>query len=90
MRSHINGIANLYYEFLDSTSVDVSGTRFANSGDRLWGSIGTGGTFSEPRRLLQLQRHARLPRAVVIQAQPDSRAARERRLLLFWNVEADE
>jgi outer membrane autotransporter protein len=45
-RSDIYGIANVYYEFLDGSSVDVSVTRLANAGDRLWGGIGAGGTFS--------------------------------------------
>jgi fibronectin-binding autotransporter adhesin len=45
-RSDIYGIANVYYEFLDGSSVDVSGTRFANAGDRLWGGVGAGGSFS--------------------------------------------
>jgi fibronectin-binding autotransporter adhesin len=46
MRSDVYGITNLYYEFLDGSSVDVAGTRFANAGDRLWGGIGAGGSFS--------------------------------------------
>ena len=46
VRSDVYGIANLHYEFLDGTTVDVASTRFASSADRLWGSIGAGGTFS--------------------------------------------
>jgi outer membrane autotransporter protein len=42
----IYGIANLRYEFLNGTSVNVSGTNLANANDRLWGSIGGGGTYS--------------------------------------------
>ena len=46
VRSDIYGIANLHYEFHNGTSVDVAGTSFANANDRLWGSIGGGGTYS--------------------------------------------
>ncbi len=45
-RSDVYGIANLHYEFRDGTVVNVSGTRLANANDRLWGSIGAGGTYS--------------------------------------------
>lgn len=45
-RSDVYGIANVRYEFLDGTVVNVSGTSFANANDRLWGSIGAGGTYS--------------------------------------------
>jgi fibronectin-binding autotransporter adhesin len=45
-RAHFYGIANFYYEFLDGTTVDVSGTRFASIDDRLWGGLGVGGTHS--------------------------------------------
>ncbi|WP_246667196.1 autotransporter outer membrane beta-barrel domain-containing protein [Bradyrhizobium sp. UNPA324] len=46
VRSDVYGIANVHYEFLDGTNVLVSGTGFANANDRLWGSIGGGGTYS--------------------------------------------
>jgi outer membrane autotransporter protein len=46
LRSDVYGIANLHYEFLEGTRVDVSGTSFANSQDRLWGGMGGGGAFS--------------------------------------------
>jgi outer membrane autotransporter protein len=46
IRSDIYAIANLHYEFLDGTNVDVSGTGFASANDRLWGSIGGGGSYS--------------------------------------------
>jgi fibronectin-binding autotransporter adhesin len=42
----VYGIANVHYEFLNGTSVIVSGTNFASANDRLWGSIGGGGTYS--------------------------------------------
>ncbi|WP_018183118.1 autotransporter outer membrane beta-barrel domain-containing protein [Kaistia granuli] len=44
-RSHIYGIANLYYEFLDGTSVDVSGATLASRDDRFWGGVGLGGSY---------------------------------------------
>jgi outer membrane autotransporter protein len=46
VRSDIYGIGNLHYEFLNGTNVDVAGTSFASAQDRLWGSIGGGGTYS--------------------------------------------
>ncbi|WP_441252423.1 autotransporter family protein [Tardiphaga sp. 71_E8_N1_1] len=46
VRSDIYGIGNLRYEFLNGTHVDVAGTGFASAQDRLWGSIGGGGTYS--------------------------------------------
>lgn len=44
-RSHVYGIANLYYEFLDGTSVDVSGTTLASRDDRFWGGVGLGASY---------------------------------------------
>ena len=46
VRSDVYGIANAYYEFASGNSTLVSDTPFASSIDRLWGSIGAGGTFS--------------------------------------------
>ncbi|MEY9401178.1 outer membrane autotransporter protein [Bradyrhizobium japonicum] len=46
VRSDVYGIANLRYEFLNGTNVDVAGIGFANAQDRVWGSIGGGGTYS--------------------------------------------
>jgi fibronectin-binding autotransporter adhesin len=46
VRSDVYGIVNLRYEFLNGTNVDVAGTGFASSQDRLWGSIGVGGAYS--------------------------------------------
>jgi fibronectin-binding autotransporter adhesin len=46
VRSDVYGIANLHYEFLDGSLVNVSGTSFASANDRLWGSLGVGGTYS--------------------------------------------
>ncbi|WP_170991596.1 MULTISPECIES: autotransporter outer membrane beta-barrel domain-containing protein [Bradyrhizobium] len=45
-RSDLYAIGNLHYEFLDGTKVDVAGTGFASTNDRLWGSIGGGGSYS--------------------------------------------
>ncbi|WP_077684251.1 autotransporter outer membrane beta-barrel domain-containing protein [Brucella intermedia] len=45
-RAQVYGIANLYYEFLEGTKVDVSGTTFANQNERLWGGIGLGGSYN--------------------------------------------
>ena len=45
-RSNLYGIANVYYEFLDATPVDVAGTRFISERDELWGGLGVGGTYS--------------------------------------------
>jgi outer membrane autotransporter protein len=42
----IYGIGNLDYEFLNGPAVTVSGTNLLNSIDRLWSSIGAGGTYS--------------------------------------------
>jgi fibronectin-binding autotransporter adhesin len=45
-RTHLYGIVNLNYEFLDGTRTDVSGTRLANRDERLWTGLGLGGTLS--------------------------------------------
>ncbi|WP_143271528.1 autotransporter family protein [Bradyrhizobium mercantei] len=45
-RSDLYAIGNLHYEFLDGSNVDVAGTSFASANDRLWGSIGGGGSYS--------------------------------------------
>ncbi|WP_244429580.1 MULTISPECIES: autotransporter family protein [Bradyrhizobium] len=46
VRSDLYAIGNLHYEFLEGTRIDVAGTGFASGHDRLWGSIGGGGTYS--------------------------------------------
>ena len=46
-RSHVYGITNLYYDFLDGTEVDVSGTSFVSENQALWGG-------ARSRRLGQL------------------------------------
>lgn len=45
-RAHVYGIANLYYEFLEGTKVDVAGISFASEKERLWGGVGVGGTYN--------------------------------------------
>jgi outer membrane autotransporter protein len=45
-RSHVYGIANLHYEFLDGTAVDVSDAVFSNRSDRVWGGMGLGGSYN--------------------------------------------
>ncbi len=45
-RAHVYGIANLYYEFLEGTKVDVAGVSFASEQDRLWGGLGIGGSYT--------------------------------------------
>ncbi|WP_338827573.1 autotransporter outer membrane beta-barrel domain-containing protein [Bradyrhizobium sp. 27S5] len=46
VRSDLYAIGNLHYEFLDGSNVDVAGTGFASANDRLWASIGGGGSYS--------------------------------------------
>ena len=43
-RSHLYGVANLSYEWLDGTVTDVSGTPIARENHRLWGELGAGGS----------------------------------------------
>lgn len=45
-RTHVYGIGNLYYEFLEGTNVNVQGVSFASRDDRIWGGLGLGGTYS--------------------------------------------
>ncbi|WP_309085982.1 autotransporter-associated beta strand repeat-containing protein [Chelativorans sp.] len=45
-RAHVYGIANLYYDFLEGSEVDVSGTRFDSEKPALWGGIGLGASLS--------------------------------------------
>nr|WP_049831514.1 autotransporter outer membrane beta-barrel domain-containing protein [Janthinobacterium sp. Marseille] len=45
-RTRLYGIASLYNEFFDGTSVTVGGQTFANSNDRLWAGIGFGGSYN--------------------------------------------
>jgi len=45
-RSHVYGIANLYYEFLDGSQVNVAGTTFNSRPDRLWAGVGAGVSYN--------------------------------------------
>ncbi|MBY5648459.1 autotransporter outer membrane beta-barrel domain-containing protein [Rhizobium leguminosarum] len=45
-RSTLYGIANLYYDFLDGSDVDVSGTSVVSENQALWGGLGLGGSLS--------------------------------------------
>ena len=45
-RTHFYGIANLYYDLIEDTDVTVGGTGLTSSGDRFWGSLGVGGSYS--------------------------------------------
>ncbi|WP_246647626.1 autotransporter family protein [Rhizobium laguerreae] len=50
-RSTLYGVANLYYDFLDGSDVDVSGTSVVSENQALWGGLGVGGslTWSDER-----------------------------------------
>ena len=50
-RSHLYGVANLSYEWLDGTVTDVSGTPIARQNHRLWGELGLGGSLLVGDRL---------------------------------------
>lgn len=45
-RSHLYGVANLYYDFLDGNDVEVSGTALHEHDQPLWGGVGLGGSLS--------------------------------------------
>ncbi|HEV2502817.1 MAG TPA: autotransporter outer membrane beta-barrel domain-containing protein [Mesorhizobium sp.] len=45
-RSHLYGLANLRYEFLQGTRVEVATVDFANRTDRFWGEVGIGGSYN--------------------------------------------
>lgn len=45
-RTRFYGIANVYNEFLDGTSVTVGDRTFASRNDRLWAGIGVGGSYN--------------------------------------------
>ena len=44
--AYIYGIANIYREFLDGTTVIVGATPFHTANEKLWGGLGLGGTYS--------------------------------------------
>jgi fibronectin-binding autotransporter adhesin len=45
-QSHVYGIVNLSYEWLDGAVTDVSGTPLERRDNRLWGEVGVGGSYS--------------------------------------------
>jgi len=45
-RTHIYGIANVYYDFLQGSQTDVAGTKFTSENDPLWSGIGIGGSYN--------------------------------------------
>lgn len=45
-RMRLYGIANVYNEFFDGTSVNVDNQVFASRNDRLWAGIGLGGSYN--------------------------------------------
>ncbi|AZO28843.1 autotransporter outer membrane beta-barrel domain-containing protein [Mesorhizobium sp. M1B.F.Ca.ET.045.04.1.1] len=45
-RSHVYGVANLYYDVLDGYDVDVSGAKLVSKAQPLWGGLGVGGSLS--------------------------------------------
>ncbi|WP_439271084.1 autotransporter family protein [Pseudochrobactrum sp. HB0163] len=45
-RSHIYGIANLYYDFLDGSRSTVSGVQFVSENEPLWVGAGMGGSYN--------------------------------------------
>jgi fibronectin-binding autotransporter adhesin len=46
VRASLYGIANLYYEFLGGSVVNVSGLPLSNASERLWGGLGGGGSYN--------------------------------------------
>ena len=59
-RTHLYGIANLSYEFLDGTATSVGGDTLVNEADPLWGSIGLGGSVNWAGDQLSLYGEANL------------------------------
>lgn len=45
-RSHLYGIANLYYDFLDGSRSTVSGVEFVSEKEPLWVGAGIGGSYN--------------------------------------------
>lgn len=45
-RSHLYGIANLYNDFAGRSKINVAGVGFSSRDDRLYGSIGVGGSLN--------------------------------------------
>ncbi len=45
-RTNVYGIANLYYDFEDGSSVDLAGSSLSSRNEQLWGGLGIGGTIN--------------------------------------------
>ena len=45
-RMHAYGIANIYYDFLPKSEVDLAGVKLTSMEDPLWGGLGLGGSYS--------------------------------------------
>ncbi|MBJ6135084.1 autotransporter outer membrane beta-barrel domain-containing protein [Ochrobactrum sp. Q0168] len=46
VNANVYGIANVYQEFLDGTSINYGGTRMKADQDRTWAGVGFGGTYA--------------------------------------------
>lgn len=46
IRTHVYGIANLYYELMNATTVKVANAYFNSRSDRLWTGLGVGGSYN--------------------------------------------
>ncbi|PVY61424.1 outer membrane autotransporter protein [Pusillimonas noertemannii] len=46
VRTHVYALANIHYEFLGGTKVNVATTTFTSQNDRLWASMGAGGSYN--------------------------------------------
>jgi fibronectin-binding autotransporter adhesin len=44
--TNLYGIANLYYDFRDGSSVDLAGSTLSSRNEQLWGGLGIGGTIN--------------------------------------------
>ncbi|WP_280806677.1 autotransporter outer membrane beta-barrel domain-containing protein [Mesorhizobium sp. LNJC374B00] len=44
--TNLYGIANLYYDFGDGSSIDLAGTNLSSRDEQLWGGLGVGGTIN--------------------------------------------
>jgi fibronectin-binding autotransporter adhesin len=51
-RSHLYAVGSFFYEWLDGTVTDVSGTPITRANDRLWGELGLGGSVTLDERLV--------------------------------------
>ncbi|HEV2517474.1 MAG TPA: autotransporter outer membrane beta-barrel domain-containing protein [Devosia sp.] len=59
-RTHLYGIANLTYEFLDGTATSVGADTLVNEVEPLWGSVGLGGSVNWAGDQLSLYGEANL------------------------------